>query len=77
LRDSGVLVSSNTKGYKLVADVADLREFVEYFHHFLHPMLERLAHYRKIVLLATKNELDILDGRHYDYLRTYYNAIGN
>lgn len=76
MRDSGVLVASNTHGYKLVANVHDLRQFVEYFHHFLHPMLDRLAHYRQIIRLATKNELDILQGKQYEYLRKYYNAIG-
>ena len=75
LRDAGVLVASNTTGYKLVANVEDLNSFVEYFHHFLHPMLDRVSRYRKIVLLATKNNLDILKAKQYSYLRKYYKAV--
>jgi hypothetical protein len=74
LRDAGVLVTSNTRGYKLVADVADLKQFVLYFHHFIYPMLDRLANYRKLILHATKNELDILEGPDFEYLRKYYDA---
>lgn len=74
LRDAGVLVSSNTRGYKLVADVADLKQFVSYFDHFIHPMLDRISNYRKLILHATKNELDILDGESYKYLRKYFDT---
>jgi hypothetical protein len=72
LRDDGVLVTSGPRGYRLVSSVSDLRQFVEYYHSFLAPMLKRISYYRSIVMLGTKNSLDILAGRKFAYLRDYY-----
>jgi len=74
LRDKEVLVTSGVRGYRLVSSVADLRQFVDFYDSFLSPMLKRLSSYRSIVMLATKNSLDILEGRRYDYLREFYES---
>jgi len=74
LRDAGVLISSNKSGYKLIVAVADLRQFVRYYHLFLAPMLHRMKKYRDMVSLATLNKLDILHAREYDYLRRFLDA---
>ena len=72
LRDSGVLISSNGRGYKLVVNQCDLEQFVKYYEHFIGPMLKRLGKCRDKVRLATQNELDILNSERYQYLKAFF-----
>jgi len=72
LRDAGVLIASNTSGYKLVTTLTDLIQFVQYFDHFIKPMLERIKNYRNIVLTGTLNKIDILEHEKFEYLKKFY-----
>ncbi|UOG62632.1 DUF3800 domain-containing protein [Leptospira noguchii] len=69
LRDANVLISSNKDGYKLIACESDLREFIQYFDHFIRPMLKRIKSYRETMLYATENKIDIIGDKQYDYLK--------
>ncbi|MBK8398533.1 MAG: DUF3800 domain-containing protein [Leptospiraceae bacterium] len=72
LRDAGVLIASNTTGYKLVTTLTDLIQFVQYFDHFIKPMLERIKNYRDIVQIGTLNKVDILEHEKFEYLRKFF-----
>jgi hypothetical protein len=69
LRDSGLVVASSNKGYKLPACLNDLYDFVNLSSLTIHPMIQRIAKCREQILLATNNEIDILEQKEYDYLK--------
>ncbi len=72
MRDAGVLISSNGKGYKLVVNHKDLEQFVKYYDSYIGPMLKRLRTCRNKIRLVTQNELDILDAEKYRYLKSFF-----
>jgi len=76
LRDAGLLITSSNKGYKLITNSDDTDIFVRYFHHFIKPMLSRLKKCRTNILLATENEVDILQDSEYNYLKRFLDEIG-
>lgn len=67
LRDSGVLIASSNKGYKLPVCLNDLYDFVNLSSLTIHPMIQRISKCREQILVATNNEIDILEQREYDY----------
>ncbi|ULT55059.1 hypothetical protein L1999_18215 [Neobacillus drentensis] len=69
LRDSGLLIASSNRGYKLPACLNDLYDFVNLSSLTIHPMIQRIAKCRDQILLATNNEIDILQQKEYDYLK--------
>jgi len=69
LRDSGVLISSSNKGYKLPVCLNDLYDFVNLSSLTIHPMIQRISKCRDQILLATNNDIDILDQKEYEYLK--------
>lgn len=69
LRDNGLLIASSNKGYKLPVSLTDLYDFVNLSSLTIHPMIQRISKCRKQILLATNNEIDILDQKEYDYLK--------
>ena len=69
LRDSGLLIASSNRGYKLPACLNDLYDFVNLSSLTIHPMIQRIAKCRDQILLATNNEIDILEQKEYDYLK--------
>jgi hypothetical protein len=69
LRDSGVLIASSNKGYKLPVSLNDLYDFVNLSSLTIHPMIQRISKCREQILEATNHEIDILDQKEYDYLR--------
>lgn len=69
LRDNGLLIASSNKGYKLPVNLTDLYDFVNLSSLTIHPMIQRISKCRKQILLATNNEIDILDQKEYDYLK--------
>jgi hypothetical protein len=63
VRDSGVLVASNSsgdKGYKLPTSAADLYKFIKHSNSIIMPMLKRIKRAKDIMSLATHNELNLL-----------------
>lgn len=69
LRDSGLLIASSNKGYKLPVCLTDLYDFVNLSSLTIHPMIQRISKCRNQILLATNNEIDILENNEYDYLK--------
>ncbi|WP_462411624.1 hypothetical protein [Neobacillus sp. Marseille-QA0830] len=69
LRDSGIIIASSNKGYKLPVSLGDLYDFVNLSSLTIHPMIQRIAKCRDQILSATNNEVDILDPTEYEYLR--------
>ncbi|MEH7121576.1 hypothetical protein V7128_29925 [Neobacillus vireti] len=69
LRDSGLLIASSNKGYKLPVCLNDLYDFVNLSSLTIHPMIQRIAKCRDQILLATNNEIDILEQKEYNYLK--------
>lgn len=60
LRDADVLIASSNKGYKIPSKLADLHDFVARVDSQAIPLLKRLNKARKNILMATSNEVDIL-----------------
>ena len=69
LRDSGLLIASSNKGYKLPFCLTDLYDFVNLSSLTIHPMIQRISKCRNQILLATNNEIDILEHNEYEYLK--------
>ncbi|MEH7308945.1 DUF3800 domain-containing protein [Neobacillus drentensis] len=69
LRDSGLLIASSNKGYKLPVCLSDLYDFVNLSSLTIHPMLQRISKCRNQILLATNNEIDILENNEFEYLK--------
>ncbi|MGG3466833.1 hypothetical protein ABES02_04745 [Neobacillus pocheonensis] len=69
LRDSGLLIASSNKGYKLPVCLNDLYDFVNLSSLTIHPMIQRISKCRDQILHATNNEIDILEQKEYDYLK--------
>ena len=73
LRDSGVLVASSPKGYKIPVAEKDLYDFVNHSLSIVKPMLGRLQECRGQISIATKNRLDVFDQPEYGILRRLLN----
>ncbi|MEH6904788.1 DUF3800 domain-containing protein [Neobacillus drentensis] len=69
LRDSGLLIASSNKGYKLPVCLTDLYDFVHLSSLTIHPMIQRISKCRNQILLATNHEIDILEHNEYEYLK--------
>ncbi len=69
LRDSGLLIASSNKGYKLPASLNDLYDFVNLSSLTIYPMIHRIAKCREQILVATNQEIDILEQKEYEYLK--------
>lgn len=69
LRDRGLIIASSNKGYKLPVCLNDLYDFVNLSSLTIHPMIQRVSKCRDQILLATNNEIDILEKSEYEYLK--------
>ncbi|MFE8703987.1 DUF3800 domain-containing protein [Alkalihalobacillus sp. LMS39] len=69
LRDNGLLIASSNKGYKLPTCIEDLYDFVNLTSLNIHPMIQRITKCRDQILLATNNEIDILDKAEYEDIK--------
>lgn len=72
LRDSGVIISSAKKGYKIPATEVELLDFINHGTTIIMPMLARLKKCRDLVKLGTLNELDLFDRTEYSSLKKYF-----
>jgi len=69
LRDAGVLIASSAKGYKLPASETDLYDFINHSNAIIEPMLSRVKKFRDQIMLATNDELDLLEKEEYSQIR--------
>lgn len=70
LRDSGLLIASSPKGYKIPVSVRDMDDFAQQARCIIGPMLSRVQKARKQVLLASSGSIDILARPEYQYIRS-------
>lgn len=69
LRTEGVLISSNTKGYKIPCSKVDIYMFFNLFSKVIHPMINRLKISYESLYQATNGKFDVLNHPEYEYLR--------
>lgn len=69
IRDSGVIIASSTKGYKIPVTEKDLLDYANVTNTQIIPMIDRIARCRSLILLATNNELDILEREEFTKLK--------
>lgn len=68
LRDQGILIASSRDGYKIPTTARDMRIFINHGKSIVFPVLRRIEECRDAILLATKNEYDILSSNEYKEL---------
>ena len=69
LRDSGVIIASSSRGYKLPVSAQDLVDLVSTSANVVLPMVERLKRVRDQVLRASEGRFDILADDEFKCLR--------
>lgn len=75
LRDFNVLISSTPSGYKLPANKNDLYDFIKHSNSYIQPMIDRVLKCQKVIKLATKNDIDVLNHEELKYLYIIRNSI--
>lgn len=75
LRDSGLLIASSSKGYRLPSTVKDIRRYVDLCSSQIPPALARVRRAREIIRSSTVGELDILAGNSFAELRKAVESI--
>jgi hypothetical protein len=68
LRSEGLLISSNSKGYKIPCSTNDIYAFFNLSSRIIHPMLHRLKMTHDALLQATNGKLNVLDNTEFNYL---------
>jgi hypothetical protein len=61
LRDSGVIISSSSKGYRIPTTVFDIVEFAKTTGEKILPMLGRLGNAKNQLYMASNKSLDIIE----------------
>jgi len=75
LRDSGVIISSGNKGYRIPTNVSDIVEFARTTGDKIIPMLSRLGKARDHILLASNKSLNIIDESGYSILNQFVDQL--
>lgn len=73
LRDTGVVIASCNKGYKIPNKSSDMRQFVKTVDGVVIPYIQRLNSAREIMLVASNGEYDIVSSEEFPKLRSYLN----
>jgi hypothetical protein len=60
LRDSGVILASSNKGYKIPISAEDITIYLNQTHSIVEPMLHRMDICRKLIMQSTAGRLDVL-----------------
>lgn len=71
LRTSGLLISSNSNGYKIPCSTSDILSFFNLSSRIINPMLSRLKKTHDALIQATNGKLNVLDNPEYEYLRKF------
>lgn len=75
IRDSGVILSSGSSGYKVPVNIKELYSYTNHTMQVIYPMLERLRKCRQQILMATNKDLDILDIDEYKEIKDFFDFI--
>ncbi len=73
IRDAGILIASSQKGYKIPVCEKDIYEFVNHSNTMIINMLKRVKKAQEMIMLATDDDIDILQKDEYSLLKK---AIG-
>lgn len=74
LRDSNVIISSSSNGYKIPISRNELFSYTNITLGMVMPMLDRLKNCRDRILIATEGALDILDIDEYSKIKKYFDS---
>ena len=77
LRDSGILIATSKKGYKIPIRESEILSFINQSSSVIKPMVERIKICRDSVLKATHNKVDVLNNDEYKYLKEIINIEGH
>lgn len=69
LRDKGILIGSSREGYKIPTNYLEVKKYVKHGNSIIMPLIRRINVCRKSILLATNNDLDILDDPEFENLK--------
>lgn len=69
LRSEGVLIVSNSNGYKIPSSKNDVIEFFNLFSRIISPMIKRLQKSHEALIQATAGKLDILAYPEFQHLK--------
>ena len=69
LRDADVIISSNSKGYKIPATKAELYDYVNLEQSIIVPIINRLAKCRNLLYEGTESRFDLFEREEYELLR--------
>lgn len=72
LRDSGVILASCTRGYKMPITVDDIITYLNQTHTVVSPMLHRIEICRNLIKHKTDNALDVLDDPAFLKYKNYF-----
>lgn len=69
LRSEGILIVSNTNGYKVPSSKNDIITFFNLFSKIINPMIKRLQKSHEALYQVTQGKLDILAYPEFEYLK--------
>lgn len=69
LRDSNVIIASNSKGYKIPSTKAELYDYVNLEQSIIIPMINRLSKCKKIIYEGTEGSFDLFEKDEYQILK--------
>ncbi len=72
LRTEGLLISSNTNGYKIPSSQSDIFSFFNLSSKIIHPMISRLKIANDALMQATGGKLNIINNPEYSYLKKLF-----
>ena len=72
LRTEGLLISSNTNGYKIPSSQSDIFSFFNLSSKIIHPMIRRLKIANDALMQATEGHLNVIDNQEYSYLKKLF-----
>lgn len=75
LRDKGILIGSSREGYKIPTNYLEVKKYVLHGNSIIMPLIRRINVCRESILLATNNELDILDDPEFEKLKEIIKTI--
>jgi len=77
LRDSGVLISSSSRGYKIPQTHSDYMDFVELVNGKSIPLLERLKRAKQVLFEASLGEIKTFEAPQHEKLKRVIDALGD
>lgn len=75
LRDSGVIISSSSKGYKLPTSEKEITDYYQHVSGVVIPMLHRLALCEDTIKVASENHINIIHSENFKGLSIILEAI--